>query len=618
MALPSRRHAVNGPALTAWRKAKFGMFVHWGIYSVPAGIWEGRRIPRLGEQIQRHARIPREEYASLARQFNPVKYDARSMARLARDAGMRYIVFTAKHHDGFCMFRTAHTDFNIVDATPYGRDVLEDLAEACDAEGLRLGLYYSNPDWHYAGAVERQPENAYAVFEPFTPEHLAYSFSQLRELLTQYGPIFELFFDMGLPTLEESEALARTVHECQPDCLVSGRVMNNQGDFLTLPDNHLPEDPIDAPWESPSTFYHTWGHKSYIEQPPIEEQVPRQLRRLARTAGLGGNYLLNIGPLSDGSVHPYEQEVLRRMGAWMNTHGEAIHGTEPGPLSRLSWGHATQRNGSVYLLVTRPPADGRIRLPGVEGKVLSVGVLNGAGEVPVTRSGEDLVIDLPDGALCDGVVVLECRCEGRIEVGRPVTRQQGEDAIRIEGGDERSEGFHNSLQYNTNIPDIRKRWDVLVNEPGTYQVELEYRLEGRDMPVLLRIGDRCLKGTLAGEHTTSQSDVSDGNELTDASRTASVRRLPLGTVKLTHAGLQTVELVKDGDHLAGYESPEQDAQILQSPQAREIFLRIWTAHRQAMARSSLSGLQVTSILLRREDPAGHDLGVDAPQYSSQA
>ncbi|MBT4814288.1 MAG: alpha-L-fucosidase, partial [Lentisphaerae bacterium] len=264
LGVPDRRHPVNQEAVEAWRQARFGLFIHWGIYSIPGGIWQGKRIEKLGEQIQRHARIPQQEYAALAEQFNPVQFDAGAIAGMARDAGMRYIVITAKHHDGFCMFKSDYTDYNIVDATPFGRDVVGELAAACAAEGLRFGLYYSNPDWGYSGAVKREPANAYAVFEPFTSEHLEYSCNQLRELLTNYGPISEIFFDMGLPTLEESVRLARTVHECQPRCLVSGRVMNNQGDFLTLPDNHMPDHPIETAWETPCTFYHTWGYKSWI------------------------------------------------------------------------------------------------------------------------------------------------------------------------------------------------------------------------------------------------------------------------------------------------------------------------------------------------------------------
>jgi len=322
--VPERQHPINRAALNAWRQARFGLFIHWGIYSIPGGIWEGERIAKLGEQIQRHAAIPPTEYAALAKQFNPVKFDAAAVARMARDAGMRYVVITAKHHDGFCMFKSNHTDYNVVDATPFGRDIVGELATACAAEGLRFGLYYSNPDWGYAGAVKRDPVHAYAVFEPFTPEHLEYSCNQLRELLTNYGPITEIFFDMGLPTLAESTRLARTVHECQADCLVSGRVMNNQGDFLTLPDNHMPDHPIEAAWETPCTFYHTWGYKSWIERPPLEGQIARQVKLLTEVVGKGGNYLLNVGPLADGSILEYEQQVLSGMGKWLRDDGADV------------------------------------------------------------------------------------------------------------------------------------------------------------------------------------------------------------------------------------------------------------------------------------------------------
>jgi len=497
--------------LEAWREAAFGLFIHWGIYSIPAGIWKGERIQRLGEQIQRHAAIPQDEYAALASQFNPVAFDARGVARLAKQAGMTYIVITAKHHDGFCMFKSDYTNFNIVDATPYGKDILAQLAEACAEEELKLGVYYSNPDWHFAGAVSRSPANHYAVFEPFTPEHLDYSCNQLRELLTNYGPIFEVFFDMGLPTTEESVLLAQTVHECQPDCLVSGRVMNNQGDFLTLPDNHIPGNPIAQAWETPCTFYHTWGYKSWIERPPEDEQLARQIGLLQQVIGRGGNYLLNIGPLPDGSILPYERTMLERIGVWMNDNGHALLDSRGAP---------------------HPPP-------------------------PAVAGGDSIVLDGQAG---------------------------------------QTEGFYNSLQYNTNVPDVRMSWEMADILPGQYDVTVSYELRGDPMPVLVRLGDTVLEAELAATTSGAHGEAfSDGNEIeAESTETGTSRVTVLGTVTLKTLDRVTIALEKNAARV-DEDGVWTEADITSPHQGPWCLNDTWTAHRRAVARYSLARLTVHSI-----------------------
>ncbi len=515
---PAPRHVVNQSALANWRQARFGLFIHWGIYSIPAGIWEGERIPKLGEQIQRHAAIPQQEYAKLAKRFNPIRFDAVAIARMAKDAGMRYIVITAKHHDGFCMFKSDYTDYNIVDATPFGRDVVGELAEACAAEGLRFGLYYSNPDWGYPRAVRREPANAYAVFEPFTPEHLEYSCKQLRELLTNYGPIVEVFFDMGLPTLEQSALLARTVHECQPNCLVSGRVMNNQGDFLTLPDNHMPDHPIEAAWETPCTFYHTWGYKSWIERPPRGEQIARQVKLLREVVGKGGNFLLNVGPLADGSILDYECDILAGIGEWLRTDGKRL----------LDAPHRTP-----VVPIAQPDPDGRVVL---------------------TPEHEHTV------------------------------------------------SCYNGLQYNTNIRDVEKTWTVNAPVPGRYRLDIDYRLTGGDMPVVLRAGDTELAIRLASRGGTETADVglADGNETPESENrnAGTCRRTYAGTIEIPTPGQVKISLVKDASQIrddgvwteADLDNPNKGAWCLNET---------WTANRRTNAKHSMKGLQILRLELRR-------------------
>jgi alpha-L-fucosidase len=317
--------AVDTPeeAVEAWQAMRFGLFIHWGVYSIPAGIWEGRKIEKLGEQIQRHADISMDDYEGIARQFNPIEFDADKIVQLAKRAGMRYVVLTAKHHDGFAMFDSRHTDFDVVDFTPYKKDILKELADACARHDLKLGIYYSTPDWHFNGPnPERNPRDGkISVFAPVSKANEDYQVAQLEELLTNYGEVVELFFDMGEPTPEQSKRFRDTVKRLQPNTLINGRVMNEQGDFLTMPDNHVPDTPItELPWETPGTFYHTWGYKSWVKGAPLNEQVRRQVRKLSSISSMGGNFLLNIGPKSDGNVVAYERQVLEGVGEWVDVH----------------------------------------------------------------------------------------------------------------------------------------------------------------------------------------------------------------------------------------------------------------------------------------------------------
>ena len=442
------------------------------------GVWQGEQISDLGEQIQRHAKIPGREYVPVARRFDPVKFDARAYARLAKTAGMTYIVITAKHHDGFAMWDSKYTDFDIVDASPYGKDIIRMLTDACREEGLRFGVYYSNPDWHHNSHTMDDTE--FSVNERFDEEYMTFSCNQLRELLTGYGPMTQVFFDMGKPTLEQSARWARTVRSSQPDCLVSGRVMNRQGDFLTMTDNGEPATPIATPWEVPCTFSakpkHTWGYKNWVQRPPLEEEVKKRIRQLGRVASRGGNYLLNIGPLPDGTILPYHVEALQKIGAWVETNREAVLGTRPTPFTHMPWGEATWREGKLYLQVIAWPADGSLKVPNLLSRVTRVYPLASPSEAcPFEQTEEVLTITVPPAEPDPNLAVLVAEFEGELRTQVPFARPTEDDRIVLDDRVLRRHSFYPGMTYRSMARDTRMVWDFAVSQAGPYAVELTYR-----------------------------------------------------------------------------------------------------------------------------------------------
>ncbi len=299
-------------------KGRFSMFVHWGLYSVYGGVYRGKNIEwGYSEQIQSFAGIFSDWYAGAAEQFSAKQWNADSIAVLAKRAGMDAIVFTSKHHDGFCMYNSQETDFTIMN-TPFGRDALKELGQACKRHGLNLGIYFSLIDWHYPPAYPISSHNA----DPITPEHHEYNKRQVKELLENYGPVSELWFDMGSLTREQSSELYNLVKSIQPNCRVSGRIGNDYGDFAVMPDNVIPDFVPNKPWQTAESVYkETWGYRSWQKHVPMNEKLTEKINSLKRVIGAGGNYLLNIGPTGDGAVTNYEEELLLSIGKWIDSSG---------------------------------------------------------------------------------------------------------------------------------------------------------------------------------------------------------------------------------------------------------------------------------------------------------
>jgi alpha-L-fucosidase len=317
-------------ARLAWfRDARYGLFIHWGLYAIPAGQWKGAAVPGLGEWIMNRAKIPVGEYGQLASRFNPVRFDADAWVKLAKDAGMKYIVITSKHHDGFALFKSQVSAYNVVDATPFKRDILKELAAACARQGMRLGFYYSQAqDWHEPNGAGNTWDFGPDSIKNFDAYLRGKAEPQVRELLTSYGPVALLWFDTPrMMTSERAHRFTELVRTLQPNTLIDGR-LGEGGDYISTGDNVIPGQVNAEAWETPATLNHTWGYRVDDHDWKSPGDV---IFKLVDIVSKGGNYLLNVGPLPNGEIPQPAQDVLRTAGAWLKVNGDAVYGAQPTP-----------------------------------------------------------------------------------------------------------------------------------------------------------------------------------------------------------------------------------------------------------------------------------------------
>ena len=319
-----------------FREAKYGMFIHWGLYAIPAGEWNGRRCLGLGEWVMNRCQVPVKEYEKLAARFDPVKFNADEWVQLAQDAGMKYMVITSKHHDGFAMFKSAASPYNVVDATPYKKDILKQLADACARHGMRLGFYYSqSQDWHEPGGAGNTwdfgPDTApdgKTELKKYEDYLRGKAEPQVKELLTNYGPVALIWFDTPrMMTPERGQRFADLVRTLQPATLIDGR-LGTEGDYRSTGDNVIPAEASAEAWETPATINDTWGFR----RDDTNWKSPGQIAfKLVDIVSKGGNYLLNVGPTAEGVIPQPSADVLRTVGRWLRVNGEAVYGTGPSP-----------------------------------------------------------------------------------------------------------------------------------------------------------------------------------------------------------------------------------------------------------------------------------------------
>jgi alpha-L-fucosidase len=380
-----------------WREARFGMFIHWGLYAQLAGSYDGKEIDNNGEWIMDRAMIPVAKYAAVAKEFNPVKFDAAEWVRIVKRAGMKYIVITAKHHDGFAMYPSKVSPFNLHDATPFKRDPLAELAEACRREGLRFGLYYSQAmDWHHPGG---QPPNRgwwdAAQHGDMTNYIHTIAVPQVRELCSNYGPLAEIWWDMPRNmTPEFAEKLHAVVRELQPQALMNNRLGGGVKGDMETPEQFIPSTggPEGRDWETCMTMNNTWGFKKQDTDWKSTEDL---LRKLLDICHKGGNFLLNVGPTAEGVIPPASVERLAAIGRWLEKNGAAVYGTTASPLPFLSWGRCTRKGHTLFLHVFDWPANGELRVP-MQAKVTGACLL-AKPDQPLTHTLRDgaVVVRLP-------------------------------------------------------------------------------------------------------------------------------------------------------------------------------------------------------------------------------
>lgn len=366
--------------LAWWREARFGLFIHWDPVSlVGTEISWSRAGERRGYPFGNGTEVPVDVYDNLYKRFKPDKFDARAWVRMAKAAGMKYIVFTARHHDGFSMFDTHLSDYKVTAPDcPFGVDVVRKLADACHREGMRFGLYYSQPDWHNADA--------------FTDRHakyLAYMHGQVRELLTNYGKVDLLWFD-GLGKGDDAYGateMLKMIRSLQPDIIVNDR-SGAGGDYRT-PEQEIGEFDTVHPWETCMTIGDQWAYKPHDRVKSLAEC----LQTLVRCAGGDGNLLFNLGPRPDGSFEPEQMERIGAMGAWLRKYGESVYGTRGGPYHPTESLACTHRPGAIYLHVLRWDGD-TLDLPAPELPVQRLKVLTGGAATYRVSEGR-LRIKLP-------------------------------------------------------------------------------------------------------------------------------------------------------------------------------------------------------------------------------
>lgn len=556
-----------------WREARFGMFIHWGVYAVLAGVYKGEKIPGIGEWIM-STRIPVDEYRAYAKEFNPIHYNPEAWAALAKEAGMRYMIITSKHHDGFALYPSEVTDWDIADASPYGQDLIGPLAEAARAEGLKFGLYFSQAqDWVHPGGIKRRgvwDEKQRGDIDAYFNE---IAIPQVREVLTRYQPAV-LWWDTPETITQEQADKLVTLKSLVPGIITNNRLGGGYKGDTETPEQFIPPTGFaDRDFEVCMTMNGTWGYKSWDHNWKSSTDI---IQKLCDISSKGGNFLLNIGPKADGTIPQPSVERLKEVGAWMQVNGESIYGTTASPFGSFTWGRATvkkHKNGAeVYLHVFDWPDDGVLEVPGFGSTPNSVKLL--ADDRTLTHrpfpesEGKGITIDLPPAPSDPHVSVIKLEVNGPTDFEKVRPRQAPDGSLTLKP----SRAYLHSNSKNALKVEEKKGkesignwfqdkswiyWDFRITKPGTFKLSTEVATENDvTLTYQLKDGSKSESATPASsEHEIYVAEAFanlEGQEETQVTVSATgsndnYATVDLGTVDIAEPGIYVLEIrpVKD-------------------------------------------------------------------------
>lgn len=558
-----------------WRDARFGMFVHWGVYSLPGGEWKGKVVSGYAEHLMRKEKIFRAEYLEMAHLFNPVDFNADEWIRTAREAGMRYFVITAKHHDGFAMYPSEVSDFNITKQTAFKRDPMAELSVACKKYGVKFGFYYSHAfDWEHPDAPGNDWEydnpggdlllhggaNWFDVEPQRLPKAVKYlnekAIPQIKELISKYHPDILWFDTPHKIPLSENIRILRSIRETDPNVVVNGRLARSSavmfGDYKNTADRPAEFFPVEGDWEAIPTTNESYGYSKFDQS---HKPVSFFIQLLAKSVSRNGNLLMNIGPMGNGSIDTKDLEILKGIGSWMTKNGESIHGCRSSPLPLQSWGVVTQKDKKLYLHVFDWPKNGILDLGGLKSNFNGAHFLSVAGEKAISaRRLNEFTVRLtvpsiaPDAV--NTVIVLET--EGEIQCD-PVRLLAGDHLNRLLAFDATLHG--NGLKYgdgkakrffveNWKKSDQWFSWEVRLNEPVEYKIELKFAgANGSGGTISMEAGSVKLESSIPGNQVMNEVNTLSPGNLKLNKGTSQIRLKPLSFGKEELIKLLEIQLI---------------------------------------------------------------------------
>lgn len=479
-------------------EGNFGMFIHWGLFSNLGGVWEGKTYYGIGEWLmnKRVADIPPKDYMAAAKDFNPTEFDAKAIAKLAKDAGMKYIIITSKHHEGFAMFDSKASDFNIVDATPFGRDPMNELSEACRELGLGFGFYYShNQDWTAPGGGRGPETDENGNKVSFKEYFYNKCKPQVKEICTNYGQIDFVWFDTpGDMPKEYVVELANMVRELQPKAMMCSRVGYGMGDYASIGDMEVPTRNVAGLWETCDTNNDSWSYAWYDNNFKSPKVI---LARLIETVGRGGSYLFNVGPNAQGTVPSIGAEFLEEAGIWLKKYPQVVYGAGRSPWGyALPWGDVTTKDNKLFLAVFNWPKDGKLYLPGLSAKIKKINLLDGKKKCKLKYKMENgwHVIDVPFETPKDLIAVIEVEIDKDekpsvktnlgiypntdvrllTEFGKATNAEQKNVRWMEKFGEWKHANQASNWEKNGEVT-----WEINVQKPGYYYLDVEHKGDGR-------------------------------------------------------------------------------------------------------------------------------------------